>query len=143
MTVFDTDIVTLLSYGQTAKLRARMEAVPEGEVLAVTVITLMQILGPRYDSIYKAASAEEMQRATEGFRTSKHVLDGFTVLYPTEESYRRFESLMKAKKGKKKKRDRADMMIASIVLANDARLVTRNSKDYAGIAGLRVENWAD
>lgn len=53
MTVFDTDIVTLLSYGQTAKLKERIEAAPEGEVLAVTVITLMQILGPRYDSITK------------------------------------------------------------------------------------------
>jgi predicted nucleic acid-binding protein len=128
MIVFDTDIITLLSYGQTAKLKERIEAVPEGEVVAVTVITMMQILGPRYDSIYKAANADEMKRATEGFRISKGVLDKFPVLSHTDDSYRRFQELTKAKKGKKKKKDRADMMIASIVLANDALLVTRNTK---------------
>jgi tRNA(fMet)-specific endonuclease VapC len=143
MIVFDTDIITLLTYGRTPKLKERIDAVPESEVLAVTVITLMEILGPRYDSIYKAANAHEMTRATEGFRSSKEVLDGFSVLLHDDDSYRRFEALMKAKKGKKKQKDRADMMTASIILANDALLVTRNVKDYEGIAGLRVENWAD
>lgn len=65
------------------------------------------------------------------------------ILYHTDDSFRRFEQLMNAKKGKKKKKDRADMMIASIVLANDALLITRNVTDYEGINGLRVENWAD
>jgi predicted nucleic acid-binding protein len=143
MIVFDTDIVTLLTYGRTDKLKARIEAVPNDEVLAVTVLTLMQILGPRYDSIYKAANADEMRRAIEGFRSSKEVLDGFQVLYHTDDSYRRFEELTRAKKSKKKKKDRADMMIAGIVLAHDALLVARNTKDYEGIAGLRMENWAD
>jgi tRNA(fMet)-specific endonuclease VapC len=143
MIVFDTDIVTLLTYGKTDKLKAQIERMPEDEVLAVTVITLMQVLGPRYDSIYKAANAVEMTKAIDGFRSSKEVLDGFQVLYHTDDSYRRFEELMHAKKGKKKKKDRADMMIAGIVLANNALLVTRNTKDYEGIAGLRVENWAD
>jgi predicted nucleic acid-binding protein len=35
------------------------------------------------------------------------------------------------------------MMITSTVLANDALLVTRNTEDYEGISGLRVENGAD
>ena len=50
---------------------------------------------------------------------------------------------MNAKKGRQRKKDRSDMMIASIVFVNDALLVTRNIGDYQGIAGLRVENWAD
>jgi predicted nucleic acid-binding protein len=35
------------------------------------------------------------------------------------------------------------MLIACICLAHDALLVTRNVDDYKGVAGLRVENWAD
>jgi tRNA(fMet)-specific endonuclease VapC len=143
MIVFDTDVITLLTYGQTAKLRERIEAVPEGETMAVTVITLMEVLGPRYDSIYKAANADEMRKATAGFRASREVLDGFTVLYHGDDSYRRFEALMAAKAGKKRKKDRADVMTASIALANNALLGTRNTKDYEGVSGLRVENWAD
>ena len=94
MIVFDTDIVTLLTYGKTDQLKARIEAVPDDEMMAVTVITLMQVLGPRYDSIYKAGNAVEMTRAIDGFRSSKEVLDGFQVLYHTDDSYRRFEELM-------------------------------------------------
>jgi predicted nucleic acid-binding protein len=84
-----------------------------------------------------------MAKAIALFHASKSVLDDFLILYHTEESYRRFEALMNAKKGRMRKKDRSDMMIASIVLANDALLVTRNVGDYQGIASLRVENWAD
>jgi tRNA(fMet)-specific endonuclease VapC len=37
---------------------------------------------------------------------------------------------------------RPDMLIASIALAHDALLVTRNVDDYKAVSGLRVENWA-
>jgi predicted nucleic acid-binding protein len=143
MIVLDTDIVSLLSHGQTAKLRERIEAVPEDEVLAVAIITYIEIIRPRCENISKAADLAEMTRASELFRASKDVLEGFQILYHTEESYRRFEALMNARKGKKRKKDRPDLMIAGIALANNALLVTRNTKDYEGIAGLRIENWAD
>lgn len=54
MIVFDTDIITLLTYGQTPTLRDRIALVPEGEILAVTVITLMEVMGPRYDGPVRA-----------------------------------------------------------------------------------------
>jgi tRNA(fMet)-specific endonuclease VapC len=34
-----------------------------------------------------------------------------------------------------------DLKIASIVLANDATLLTRNANDFNRIPGLRVEDW--
>jgi tRNA(fMet)-specific endonuclease VapC len=36
-----------------------------------------------------------------------------------------------------------DLRIASIVLACDAILVTRNASDFRRVPGLRIENWAD
>ena len=38
---------------------------------------------------------------------------------------------------------RADLLIACIALAQDALLVTGNTKDYKDVAGLRIENWVD
>jgi predicted nucleic acid-binding protein len=32
-------------------------------------------------------------------------------------------------------------MIASITLAHDATLLTRNTQDFAGVPGLKTENW--
>jgi tRNA(fMet)-specific endonuclease VapC len=36
-----------------------------------------------------------------------------------------------------------DLRIASIAIANNATLLTRNLKDFARVPGLRVENWCD
>jgi tRNA(fMet)-specific endonuclease VapC len=36
-----------------------------------------------------------------------------------------------------------DLKIACIALAHDATLLTRNSKDFAQVPGLRFENWLD
>ena len=44
---------------------------------------------------------------------------------------------------KAKKTDHNDLLIACIALAHDATLVTRNTKDYANVPGLTLENWAD
>ena len=37
----------------------------------------------------------------------------------------------------------ADQLIAGIALANDLTLVTRNTREFARIPGLRLENWFD
>ncbi len=38
---------------------------------------------------------------------------------------------------------RADLLIASITLANDATLVTRNLKHFRQVPNLKVVNWVD
>ncbi len=142
MIVLDTDIVTLLSYGNE-KIRKRIEGVGEAEEIAVTIITRMEILGGRFDSVMKAADASELRVATQHFLASEEMLRDFVLLHPDDASGRHFEALLKPRKGKKKKMRRGDLLIASIALAHDALLVTRNVRDFQGISNLRVENWAD
>jgi predicted nucleic acid-binding protein len=141
MIVLDTDIVTLLSYGNE-KIEKRIEGLADDEDLAVSIITRMEILGGRFDTILKAASAAELRIATQRFQAAEEMLNDFIVLHPDEAACRHFETLLRPKKGKKKMR-RGDLLIASIALAHDALLVTRNTRDFQGVSGLRVENWAD
>ena len=62
-------------------------------------------------------------------------------LHINEEAARHFEILRKRKKAGKTRR--SDMLIACIALAKDALLVTRNTKDFDKVAGLRLSNWVD
>ena len=141
MIVLDTDIVTLLSYGKTEKLLERIEGVQEGEELAVTLITHMEILQGRFASIVKAASEGGLLKAMDRFRASRELLDSFRFLEVNDAAAGHFKEMTKGKKRARMKR--GDMLIACIVLAHQAILVTRNVRDYEAVKGLRVENWAD
>lgn len=140
MTIFDTDIFTDYSKGHE-KIRQRVERLDEDEVLAVTLVTRMEVLRGRFDNIMKAADQAELKVAVERFQASERLLDDFS-LAPLDDAARdKFEGLRKHKKTKKMKR--GDMLIACVALAQDALLVTRNTKDFKDVPGLRIENWAD
>jgi tRNA(fMet)-specific endonuclease VapC len=139
MILFDTDTLTHFSYGND-NVRRRIGAVGD-EPLAITVITRHEILRGRVEAMLKAANEVELRTAADRFRTAKEVLSDFLVVDFDDNSIRHFGRLRKLKT--LKKMGRADMLIACIALANDALLVTRNTKDYKDVAGLRIENWVD
>jgi predicted nucleic acid-binding protein len=139
MILFDTDTVTHFSYGN-ANVRRKIEEMGD-EQLAIAIITRNEILRGRADSLLKAANEEELARAAERFRQAEEMLSDFLVVPFNEDAIKHFGRLRKQKN--LKKMGRADMLIACIALANSALLVTRNTKDYKGVMGLRIENWVD
>ena len=139
MILFDTDTMTHFSYGN-ANVRRRIEQAGD-EPLAVAVITRNEILRGRAEDLLKAASAEELRTAAERFRLAEELLAAFLVVGFDDAALMHFGRLRKQKN--LKKMGRADMLIACITLANDALLVTRNTKNYKDVTGLRIENWVD
>lgn len=137
MIVLDSDIVTLLSYGTNKGLETKVEQCDEP--IAVTVITRMEILEGRFANIVKAAMEEELLTAMDRFTKSEQFLDSFVELGVNDAAARQFGAMLAAKK--KSKMKRKDMLIACIALSNQAILVTRNVNDFAGVSGLRVEDW--
>lgn len=139
MIILDSDIFTLLTYQHPNVVR-HYEAVPAEERLAVTAVTRMEILRGRTDSLLKAADDQELLTATKRLQVTEEALSDFLVVHVDEEAARHFRALL----GQKKlKMQRADMLIACIALAKDALLVTRNTKDFKKVAGLKLANWAD
>lgn len=139
MTILDSDIFPLLVYGH-AKVVGHYDAVPDDEQLAVTAITRTEVLRGRTDSVLKAANEQELLSATRRFQETEAALDDFLVLHVNEAAAKHFTSLLGQKKLKMK---RPDMLIACIALAHGALLVTRNTKDFNKVAGLKLANWAD
>lgn len=142
MIIFDTDTVTLLGYGH-AKVTKRVKELPDEERLAVTVITQMQILRGRYESVLKAANESELKTAMQRFQESERLLATFLVLPVDAAAAEQFEKLRTSKSKKLKAIGRPDLLIACVALAEKALLVSRNLKDFKEVPGLQVENWAD
>ena len=139
MILFDTDTLTHFSYGNV-NVRRRAEAASD-EYLAITIVTRNEVLHGRADSLLKAADEDELRKAAERFRKAEEMLSDFLVVDFGEDAIKHFGKLRKQKN--LKKMGRADMLIACIALAHDALLVTRNTKDYKNVSGLRIENWVD
>lgn len=61
----------------------------------------------------------------------------WTILPLDDESSAAFDSLTK----QRVRIGTNDLKIAAITLAHDATLLTRNSRDFAKVPGLKFENW--
>lgn len=138
MHLLDSDIATLVYYGRNQRVRTRYESYPDPETLALSTITRAEILRGRLDSILKASTPEQWIEAQTRLNETESWLSGFEIIAVDAAAATRFEQLVAQKKYKKS--GRADLLAACIALAHDATLVTRNTKDFATVPGLKLEN---
>lgn len=138
--LLDTNILTELIKAN-AGIVARFDAVPERDDVATSIISRIEMLEGRFSSIVKAANKSELLIAAARLQHDEQELAEIEVLPISEAVAEKFEWILSNKKLKKIGRE--DLLIACIALAHDATLVTRNTKDFTGIPGLKVENWAN
>ena len=139
MILLDSDIISLLHHG-SEKIQRRLDAVSDAERVAIPLICWIEALTGRFDSVLKAANRIELLQAISRLQRSQEWLDSFAIVPIDEPAANEFEKLISNKK--LKKIGRADLLIASIALANKALLVTRNVRHFEQVSGLRIENWA-
>ena len=139
MYLLDTDILTLVHAGHPRVIQRRHK-IPSAEI-ATTIITRIEILRGRFESVLKAADAVGLLVAQERLLRSEERLKQLVVVHFDTASSLEFERLREITKLRKV--GRADLLIASIALAHQATLVTRNVKHFQQVPGLMVENWAD
>jgi tRNA(fMet)-specific endonuclease VapC len=104
-------------------------------------VTKSEILRGRFDFLLKADNAQNLEKALHWLNESEnllaqHLIIGFDKHFLTKLEKFRYGS-------KFRKIGRADLLIASICLANFAVLVTRNVKHFKHFPNLEVENWVD
>jgi tRNA(fMet)-specific endonuclease VapC len=138
MMLLDTDILTLLFQGH-ARVLNRMQSTEDD--VATSVISWVEVQQGRFDAILKAADGQQLLQAQQRLHTSRHQLATLPTIPIDAAASSEFEKLLRNKK--LKKIGRGDMLIASIVLAQDAPLVTRNLRDFQQVPGLKVESWAE
>jgi len=134
--VHDTDHLTLYRHGQPAVVR-RVESIPADQ-LAVTIITVEEQLGGWYAQLRQARTADKLTRAYAGLFDVAEGIRRVGVLPFPAPAVQRYLELRKQfpRLGK------LDLAIAAIVLDCGGILVTRNTRDFAPIPQLRLEDWS-
>ena len=139
MYILDTDTLTHLHKGNE-KVKERLAKAKDFE-FAITIITKAEILRGRIDFLLKANDAVNLEKAQRFLIESEKLLEQIPTIGFGQNSLTKFEEFRQ--NSKFRKIGRADLLIASICLANRAVLVTRNVKHFKQFPNLTVENWVD
>jgi len=139
MYLFDSDTLSHL-WARNERVEMRLRQVVDAEV-GTTSVTKCEILRKRCENLLKAENREQVVRAQQRLDRSEQLLAELIVIPFDERAGERFEQLCRIRR--LKKIGRADLLIASVVLANDAILVTRNLRHFREVPELRFENWVD
>jgi tRNA(fMet)-specific endonuclease VapC len=139
MHLLDTDTLTHLYKGNSNVVR-QLSSVEDPEV-GITIITKAEVLRGRIDYLLKADTSEKLIKAQELLFRTEELLDRLPIIPICKKASEEFDRLRAV--SKLRKIGQADLLIASIALANRATLVTRNLRHFQQIPGVKVVNWVD
>ncbi len=138
MIVLDNDILSLHLSGEPAT-RSRVASIPEDQ-LAIPIIAVEETLRGWLNLIRQAEAGKAKVPLEEAYhRFHKAVVDlsSHRILPYTAAAHDIYLQL----KSQKIRIGTQDLRIASIALAHDATLVTRNRREYELVPSLELEVW--
>lgn len=138
--LLDTDMFSLAQRDDRG-VRGRIAGVRRPDSVGLPDVTRVEVLKGRVAAIIVAADGTAALRMIERMRASEMYMSAFPLILFGDTAAVHFDRLRAGKRTWKG--GHADLLIACVALAHAATLVTRNTRDFAGIPGLKVENWAD
>jgi len=139
MHLLDTDTLTHLHAGHPRVANHLRDV--DDPVVGTTVITKGELLRGRIEFLLKAPKGADLLRAQQWLTRTEDLLAQILVVPFDENAAREFDRL-RANQAYRKI-GRADLLIASKVLANQAILVTRNVRHFRQIHAVQIVNWVD
>ncbi len=128
--LLDTNICVAWLNGGDATLRKTLEHAPVGDVFICAVVKAELLYGARKSSRV-AQNLERLAAFFDGLPSLPFDDDAADVYGTVRAQLERQGTLIGPN----------DLMIASIALASDATLVTRNDREFRPVVGLRVQAW--
>ncbi|HUT08523.1 MAG TPA: type II toxin-antitoxin system VapC family toxin [Candidatus Latescibacteria bacterium] len=136
MYLFDSDVLSQLA----KKLRPEiLMAKLAGTPLAAQFTSAVNVAEIYYGIFRMKDQGNDRRRLLEFFENL--VFPRLTILPFDEESARTYARLRSELERKGRPRFEPDLQIAAIALRNRLTVVTGNVRHFAGIPGLKVENW--
>ena len=134
--VLDTDHITLLQRGHL-RVVERFNAIPE-EDIAASIVTYEEQLRGRLAVIRQSKSPSRLAIAYLRLREMQDFFCAIRLLDFDAKAAAIHEMLRQMHRGL----GTMDLRIAATTLAAGGTLVTRNTRDFAPIAGLPLEDWS-
>ena len=138
MTAFDTNVLTEILLGNTSFTK-RAADIPVHQQ-AVPVIVIEEVVRGRLSVIRQAEAGKykiSLERAYELFQETFTNARRLNILSYSDMA----ETLFREWRQQGIRVSTHDMRIAAICISHNARLVTRNRRDFEQIPGLTVEFW--
>ncbi len=138
MLILDTDHLIEYQRGtspEALRLKARLDQAVEP--YGTTIITVEEVIRGWMAAIRRTSDPMRQIIAYRQLRQLFRFFATWEVLDWTPSSAARFSALKSAKT----RVGTMDLKIASIALANDATLLSRNDQDFQRVSGLRVVDW--
>jgi len=138
MVLLDSDHMSLLQRGgaEGQRVMRRLTKLPTGEIATTIVNYEEQLRG----WLARLAKATTLDRQVSDYRELKILLQNYCSIVVVD-----FETRAAAQFERLKQTIRIgsmDLKIASIALANDAMLLTRNLVDFNKVPDLKMEDWS-
>ena len=139
MLVLDTNHFSEFRRATEAATRLRHRLAVCDDEAALTIVSAEEIARGWLAEIRRHREEHRLIEAYRHFQESIEDFTEWTLLPWSEASAALFRSLRAARL----RIGTQDLRIASIALAHEATLLTRNLSDFLQVPGLRVENWLD
>ena len=130
--LLDTNILIYLIKNQPPGIAQRVDALPEDDRLCMSFVTWAELL----------KGAERSTRKPDVLRRLDALARQVAVIYPTGAAIcRHYAEQSTRLKDAGTPIGANDLWIACHALAEDATLVTHNTREFQRVSGLRVEDW--
>jgi tRNA(fMet)-specific endonuclease VapC len=135
--ILDTDHISLQQRADRAVLQ-RLQMIRQEDSVAVTVVTVEEQIRGRLEIIRRHGASELQVAAYTALQQTLRYFATWHVLDFSQAAFDHFARL----RDQRVRIGSQDLRIAAITLANDATLVTRNTRDFAQVPGLVIHDWS-
>jgi len=135
--ILDTDHISLQQRAHPVIMQ-RLQAIGNDDSVAVTIITVEEQIRGRLEIIRRYRGSPLQIAAYEAFQQTVRYFAIWHVLGFTQEAFEQFLAL----RHQHIRIGSQDLRIAAITLTNNAILVTRNTRDFAHVPNLVIEDWS-
>jgi len=136
--ILDTDHASLFLAGNKSIIAS---VAKHSNNIAITVITVQELFNGWTGRLNNSTQANNLTHLYTKLWETTEFFKVITILNFDKDAENLCQILRQSSNTLAKKRIEKDLRIASIALAQNATIVTRNYKDFSQIPNLKIENW--